>query len=218
MDIIKIIYIISLSVCGLIALILGSIFISKYRTSSKDWNKLSPLFLSFLFFLSVALILFVKIVILPLIGLQNTIKFILIPSLTITFFACLSLVKEIRYFFVFIMRTVVALLGIGGIICLMIIVFTALVVEVTISVLRLTIYLFYFAMFGGNERKEDKYDYKFNSLIKNSLIIKIYRIVFFKGIIFLIKNMVIPIDWIFNTAGTKKCVNNLTKVFDKFKN
>ena len=72
-------------------------------------------------------------------------------------------------------------------------------------------------MFGGSERREDKYDYKFNSLIKNSLIIKIYKNVFFKRIIFFIKNMIIPIYWIFNNAGIKKYIDVLTEMFDSLK-
>lgn len=206
-----------MGICGTVSIILGSIYIAK-RNSGYSWEKLSKLFLAFLIFLSAALILVFKEFIIPALGIGNTIKFIITPIVIIATFAWLSLVQTIRYFFVFTMRLVIAIIGILGIVCLMLFTLVALLVELTISVIRLTIHIFIFALFGGVEKKEDEYDVKFNILIKNSRVIKIYKGTYFSGIILLIIVVVRALDLMLHNEATNNTIKLLKKIRENFKN
>jgi len=213
----RILFLTLLGIFTLVSVILGLIFIAK-QNSGRTWDSLHRLFFAFLLFISATLILVIKEFIFPLLGIEKTIKYIIVPIISIATFAWLSLIKSIRYFFVLVMRLIIAIIGIWGIVCLMIFTFIALVVELTISVIRLTLYMFYFSLFGGGNRQEDKYDVKFNQLIQNSWIIRVYKVIYFSGIIFLIKMVVQALYLIINNSGTDNAKKSLENILKNLRN
>ncbi len=86
------------------------------------------------------------------------------------------------------------------------------------DIIRLTFYIFFFSLFGGGNREKDEYDYKFNQLIKNSRIIKVYKDTYISGIIYLIKMVAEALHLILNNNATVKAKEILENIRDKLKN